>query len=206
MLIKAFPVGQLETNCYIVTDEDTLSCAVIDPGDESNTILDYIEEHGLHCRAIFITHGHYDHTMAARAVAEQTGAPIYMHRLDAAATLENAPYRFSPPEGTRFYAEGDEIAVGNLRFRVLETPGHSPGGVTLLCENALFTGDTLFRGDCGRADLPGGDLAVLMASLRKLYALPGDWEVYPGHMDSTTLDRERRFNESMRGAVGAEKS
>jgi len=202
MLIKTLPVGQLETNCYVVTDERALDCAVIDPGDESNTILDYIEAHGLRCRAIFITHGHYDHTTAAKTVAEQTGAQINIHHLDADATPASAPFRFTPPEGSRFYAEGDEVQVGSLTFRVLETPGHSPGGVTLLCENALFTGDTLFRGDCGRTDLPGGDEAVLMASLRRLYALPGDYEVYPGHMDSSTLDRERRFNPEMRHAAG----
>ncbi|MCL2463216.1 MAG: MBL fold metallo-hydrolase [Defluviitaleaceae bacterium] len=197
MLIKTLPVGQLETNCYVVTDEHTLDCAVIDPGDESNAILDYLEANGLRCRAIFITHGHYDHTMAARSVAEQTGAQIYIHRLDAGATPENAPFRFTPPEGARFYAEGDNVQVSGLTFRVLETPGHSPGGVTLVCGDALFTGDTLFRDDCGRTDLPGGDIDVLMASLRKLHNLPGDYEVYPGHMDSSTLDRERRFNPEM---------
>lgn len=194
MLIKSFPLGQLETNCYIVTDEDTLECAVIDPGDESNTVLDYIEDNRLKCRYIFLTHGHFDHTMAVGAVAEGTGATVCINEKDAHADIPSAPFRFTPPEGSVFYNEGDVFEVGSLKFQVIETPGHTPGGVTLLCEDALFTGDTLFRDSCGRTDFPGGDMNELLASLRKLCALPGDYEVYPGHMDSSTLDRERRFN------------
>ncbi|MGE4353815.1 MAG: MBL fold metallo-hydrolase [Oscillospiraceae bacterium] len=194
MLIKDFQVGQLDTNCYIVTDEDTLDCAVIDPGDESNTILDYIEDNKLKCRFIFLTHGHYDHTMAVRVIAEETGAKVCINELDTKVNPDNAPFAFTPPAGAILYAEGDVMHVGSLEFHVIQTPGHSPGGVTLRCENVLFTGDTLFHDSCGRTDLPGGDMDTLMKSLKKLAMLPGDYEVYPGHMDSTTLDRERRFN------------
>jgi len=194
MLIKTLPLGQMETNCYVVTDEDSLLCAVIDPGDESNTVLDYLEDNHLTCQYIFLTHGHFDHTMAVRPVAEATGATVCMHEKDSKADIPSAPFRFTPPPGSVFYKEGDVFAVGKLRFLVIETPGHTPGGVTLLCEDALFTGDTLFRDSCGRTDFPGGDMNTLLGSLRKLCALPGDYEVYPGHMDSTTLDRERRFN------------
>ena len=204
MLIKNFSVGQLETNCYIVTDETTLDCVVIDPGDESNTILDYLEESHLHCKFIFITHGHYDHTMAVQAVAEETGAIVCIHDKDTHVTRDNAPFAFDPGEAAVRYREGDKFQVGSLEFTVLETPGHSPGGVTLLCGDALFTGDTLFRDSCGRTDLPGGDMRVLMTSLKRLHDLPGDYEVYPGHMDSSTLDYERRFNYYMRYACGEE--
>ena len=162
MLIKTIPVGQLETNCYVVTNEKTLDCAVIDPGDESNTILDYLEENHLHCGAILLTHGHYDHVGA----------------------VENGKY----------YADGDAVDLPGLRFEVIGTPGHTPGGVTLKCQNALFTGDTLFKGSCGRTDLPGGDMEEELASLKRICSLPGDYEVYPGHMDSSTLSRERLFN------------
>ena len=201
MLIKDLQLGQLETNCYIVTDEDTLECAVIDPGDESNTVMDYLESNHLKCIYIFITHGHFDHTMAVSAVHEQTGAQICMNEKDSHATIGNAPFRFTPPDGTVFYSEGDEFTIGSLTFKVIETPGHTPGGVTLVCGNALFTGDTLFADSCGRTDFPGGSIDELMGSLRKLAALPGDYEVYPGHMGSTTLDRERRFNCYMRYAL-----
>lgn len=143
MLIKCLPVGHLMTNCYIVTDETTLECAVIDPGDESNTILYYLEDNHLTCRAILLTHGHYDHTGAVYAVHEETGAPVYMNALDAGTAVAFDSYTFTPPEGTIFYKEGDEVKVGNLTFRVMETPGHTPGGVTLICGDALFTGDTL---------------------------------------------------------------
>ena len=201
MLIKDFQLGQLETNCYIVTDENTLECAVIDPGDESNTVLDYLEDNHLKCRFIFLTHGHYDHTMAVQAVAEETGAVVCINEKDTKANIGSAPFAYSPPDGSILYSEGAVMHVGSLDFHVIETPGHSPGSVTLRCENALFTGDTLFRDSCGRTDLPGGDMETLMKSLRRLAELPGDYEVYPGHMDSTTLERERRFNYYMNYAV-----
>ncbi|MBR2717125.1 MAG: MBL fold metallo-hydrolase [Oscillospiraceae bacterium] len=200
MLIKCLPVGQIETNCYIVTDEDTLECAVIDPGDESNLILDYIERNRLKPRYIFLTHGHFDHTMAVNAVREETGATVCMNRKDSGAILESAPYKFNPPGDTIWYQEGDEFTVGGLTFQVMETPGHTPGGVTLRCGEALFTGDTLFRDSCGRTDLPGGDMGALMRSLKRLADLPGDFEVYPGHMDSTTMTRERMYNYYIRYA------
>lgn len=200
MLIKTLPVGQIEANCYIVTDEDTLECVVIDAGDESNTIMDYLEDRKLKVKYIFLTHGHFDHTMAANAVHEETGAPICMHRLDANATISSAPFRFNPPADTIWYDEGDTFTVGSLKFEILHTPGHTPGGVTIRCGDALFTGDTLFRDSCGRTDLPGGDMSVLMKSLKRLSDLPGDYEVYPGHMDSTTMSRERLYNYYLRYA------
>ena len=172
MLIKCLPVGHLMTNCYIVTDEATLECAVIDPGDESNTILYYLEDNHLTCRAILLTHGHYDHTGAVYAVHEETGAPVYMNALDAGTAVAFDSYTFTPPEGTIFYKEGDEVKVSNLTFRVMETPGHTPGGVTLICGDALFTGDTLFAGSCGRTDFAGGSMEVELQSLAKIAALP----------------------------------
>ena len=201
MLIKTIPVGQLETNCYVVVDEASLDCAVIDPGDESNAILNHLEDNRLHCRAIFLTHGHFDHVGAVEAVMEETGATVYMHRGDDVRSGNDSRYSFSLPEGGVYYKEGDTVQVGGLRFEVLETPGHTPGGVSLRCENALFTGDTLFKGSCGRTDLPGGDMVQELESLKKLCSLPGDYEVYPGHMDSSTLERERMFNYYCRAAM-----
>lgn len=200
MLIKTLPLGHLEANCYVVADEGTLECAVIDPGDESNTVMDYIEETKLVPRAIFLTHGHYDHTGAAAALHEETGAPIFIHRADFTDAPES--YRYNGPADTRFWSDGDVVTVGSLRFRVMETPGHSPGSVTLLCRDALFTGDTLFAGSCGRTDLPGGDMDAMLSSLRRLGDMPGNYEVYPGHMDATTLDIEKAANPYLRYAKG----
>ena len=185
MIIKCFPVGHLETNCYIVTDEETKLAAAVDPGDESNVILDYLEENRITLKEILLTHGHYDHTGAVEAEGPGESFRFY-----------------SPLGGIGTYAEGDEIPVGGLTFRVLETPGHSPGSVSLVCGPALFCGDTLFRDSAGRTDLPGGDLDTEMASLKRLALLPGDYEVYPGHMDGTTLDRERSVNRWLRRACG----
>lgn len=194
MTVYAMPLGMLEANCYIAADEQTKLCAVIDPGDESNAVMDYLERNGLKCQYVLLTHGHFDHTMAANAVAEQTGATVCMSRLDADAKPVTAQYRFIPPEDTRWLEDGDELTVGNLTFKVMSTPGHSPGSLTFVCEDCVFTGDTLFRDSCGRTDLPGGDMKALLGSLKRICDLPGNMEVYPGHMDATSLDRERRFN------------
>ena len=200
MLIKTIPVGQLEENCYVVTNEETLECVVIDPGDESNTILDYLESNHLRCRAIFLTHGHFDHVGAVDAVAAETGATVYMNSRDAAKE-RSFHLRYTPPAGSLSYDDGDVIETAGLRFEILATPGHTPGGVTIRCENALFTGDTLFRGSCGRVDLEGGDMDEELLSLKRLCELEGDFEVYPGHMDPTTLTRERMFNFYCREAM-----
>ena len=201
MLIKTIPVGQLETNCYVITNEDTLRCVVIDPGDESNTILDYMESNHLQCEAIMLTHGHFDHTGAVSTVAEETGATVYMNSRDDKRVMNSVQMIFALPENGINYDDGDIIDAAGLRFEILATPGHTPGGVTIKCEDCLFTGDTLFKGSLGRTDLDGGDMKKELASLKKLCSLAGDYEVYPGHMDSTTLQRERSFNYYCRKAM-----
>ena len=197
MLIKTLTVGYLDTNCYVVTDEETRKCVIIDPGADSGVILDYIESNKLTPAYIFLTHGHFDHSMALRAVAEATGAPVYINKLD----IGMSRHSLSFGGNIAYYAEGDVFHTGGLVFEVLETPGHSPGSVTLRCENALFTGDTLFRECCGRTDLEGGDTGILMRSLRRLSQLEGDFEVYPGHDETTTLNHERSFNHYIHQAV-----
>lgn len=190
MLIKTLAVGQLETNCYIVTNENSLECVVIDPGDESCTIMNYIEEMKLTCRAIMITHGHFDHVGALEAVMEETGAPVYINERDA-----------KDFKNFLNYDDGDEIDVAGMKFKILATPGHTPGGVTIIVDDAMFTGDTMFRGSCGRTDLPGGNIEDLMKSLKKICMIEGNYEVYPGHMDSSLLIRERDFNFYCRKAM-----
>ena len=201
MLIKTIPVGQLETNCYVVTNEDTLECVVIDPGDESNTILEYIEDNRLCCKAIMLTHGHFDHTGAVEAVAEETGATVYMNTRDDVRVMKYRPFAYALPENGVDYDDGDIIEEAGLRFDIIATPGHTSGGVTIRCEDALFTGDTLFRGSSGRTDLDGGDNAALFDSLKKICSISGEYEIYPGHMDSTSLVREKNFNYYCRKAM-----
>ena len=202
MLIKTIPVGHLDTNCYVVTNEQTLESVVIDPGDEGNTILDYLESNKLKCLAIMLTHGHYDHVGAVSFVAEETGAVVYMTKRDDRRYAPEGSYlTFELPESGVYYDDGDVIELAGLRFYIMATPGHTPGGVTIRCEDALFTGDTLFRGSCGRVDFPGGSIDEELRSLRYICSLEGDYEVYPGHMDSSTLERERSFNYYCRAAM-----
>ena len=202
MLIKTLPVGLLETNCYVITDEDTRKCAIIDPGADSNIILDYIESNSLKPEAIFITHGHFDHYMALTAVKDATGAPVYICQKDVTPAGQRDPHKIEDDGGFNWYGEGDVHNIGGLEINVLETPGHSPGSVTLKCGSALFTGDTLFRDSCGRTDLGGGSMDILLKSLKRLSDLEGDYEVYPGHADSSTLSRERSFNYYIKHANG----
>ena len=202
MLIKAMQVGFIGTNCYILTDETTMKSAVIDPGGDSNMILNYLEDNKMECVAILLTHGHMDHTMGVHGVQSETGAPVYIHPKDwAAPGTRSMGYPYVPTGECRFYDEGDTVMVGTLPVHVFYTPGHTPGGVTLVCENAMFSGDTLFKDSCGRVDREGGDPAAMLASLKRLAELPGDFEVYPGHMESTMLSMERRFNPYVQAAL-----
>jgi len=202
MLIKTLPVGMMGTNCYILTDENTLKCAIIDPGDESNTILDYVESNHLEPAAIFLTHGHFDHHMALEAVMDSTGAPAYINKKDSTDGGSPEEYKIDDKGLLKWYSEGDVIQIGMLDVLVMETPGHSPGSVTLKCESALFTGDTLFKNSCGRTDLGGGNMEILLKSLKRLSDLDGDYEVYPGHAESSTMERERMVNYYIRHANG----
>ena len=198
MQIKTIAVGYFQTNCYIVTDEETLDTAVIDPGADSNRIMDFLEEHHCKVRAILLTHAHFDHCMGLEEVYNAYRAPVYMSHRDLGADIGNTYFginwHLDPPDDTHFVSEGDQIRAGALTFDVLETPGHTPGGLTFRCGDCLFTGDTLFRRSVGRYDLPASDALELGHSLEKLRDLPGDYEVYPGHESSTSLDHERRFN------------
>jgi glyoxylase-like metal-dependent hydrolase (beta-lactamase superfamily II) len=190
MLIKTLEVGALGTNCYVVTDEETLNCAVIDPGAESGTILNYIDDARLKLTAILITHGHFDHIMAVAEIVRETGAPVFITEADKGELQNTTPLK-----------DGGRVTVGNLEFEVIATPGHTPGGVTFKCQDALFTGDTLFKDSCGRTDFEGGSMEVLQKSLRRLAELPGDYEVYPGHDVATTLQKERDDNFYVKSAM-----
>ena len=195
MEVKVLQVGPIGTNCYILEDEKARAAAIIDPGDEAGRILQVIEDDGVDVKYILLTHGHYDHTGAVGELqAKWPETPVYLNRRDVyadACTQQLFPLLSGD---VRDYDEGDTVAVGGLTVTVLATPGHSEGSVTLRCQDALFCGDTLFAGSCGRTDFPGGSMEKMMASLRRLGQLEGDLRVLPGHMEASTLDRERRWN------------
>lgn len=203
MIVKCVPVGTLDTNCYIVGCEESGDALVIDPGAEPDKILAVLLASGLACRLIVNTHGHADHIMANRAVKEATGAPIAIHKNDAHALsdpvanlsvlvpprAQDAP---SPPPD-RLLEEGDAVAAGSVRLCVVHTPGHTPGSISLVGEGLVFSGDTLFAGGgIGRTDFPGGSYETLLDSIeKKLFALPSQTVIYPGHGPSTTIGEER---------------
>ena len=189
-------LGELETNCYILLDEETMEAAVIDPADEAETLRDTIGDLGATLRYILLTHGHRDHTLAAPALHQMfPDAAVYIHPADKGAVgIFRYPMEELIGEELRFYDEGDTLTLGKLTIEVLHTPGHTGGSVCLRVGSALFTGDTLFAGSMGRIDLPGAQPDKMMPSLRKLAKLEGDYDVYPGHMDTTTMARERQYN------------
>lgn len=205
MKIQTLQVGPIGTNCYILCDPEAAVCVVIDPGEEAARVAAAVKESGCTPCAILLTHGHYDHTGAVAALHEQwPDIPVYLSRLDQAGDNPYLRELFPPIAGAVDYGEGDTIAVGTLTVEVLSTPGHSEGSVTLRCGDALFCGDTLFAGSCGRTDFPGGSMKKILASLRRLGRLEGDLAVYPGHMEPSTLERERMWNPYLQQAMQME--
>ena len=203
MKVKMMQVGPIGTNCYILEDEGEKRAAVIDPGDEAERILSVLREMDSQVDYILLTHGHYDHTTAVPELHEALpDAKIYIHKADANGTGS----RIFPLDGQvkdlLFYDEGDALPLGALTIEVLHTPGHSKGSVTLKVRDVLFTGDTLFAGDCGRTDLPGGSYEEILASLGRLGRLEGNFHVCPGHEQTSTMDREREINRYLREGMG----
>lgn len=205
MKIQTLQVGPIGTNCYILSDPEAGKCAVIDPGEEASRVAAAVKGSGCAPCAILLTHGHYDHTGAVAALRQQwPDVPVYLSRLDQAGDNPYLRELFPPIAGAVDYGEGDTITVGTLTVEVLSTPGHSEGSVTLRCGDALFCGDTLFAGSCGRTDFPGGSMKKMLASLRRLGRLEGDLAVYPGHMEPSTLERERMYNPYLQQAMQME--
>lgn len=213
MQIKSFPVGAFCTNCYVVWDEESKRGVVIDPGYDAQRIQMVLAAHQVQCQYILLTHGHIDHITGAQELKEKTGALTVIGVKDAHYMTEEQDrefrayyvtnYKNTAPDMT--VKEGDELEVGALHFRVLETPGHTPGGVCYLCGDYLFCGDTLFQGSCGRTDLEGGNWPEILRSLARLSRLPGNLFVMSGHGPSSTIEREQKYNPFIQEALAAEK-
>ena len=201
MEIKLLQVAPLGTNCYILCDEAEKTCAVVDPGGSPRQIIQTVKASGCTPCAVFLTHGHYDHTGAvAELQAEWPDVPVYLNHRDTPTDVYTMQL-FPAIQGVKSYDEGDVFSVGSLQVHVMSTPGHSEGSVVLRCEDALFCGDTLFAGSCGRTDFPGGSTKKIMESLRRLAALEGNLQVLPGHMETSNLERERSRNPYMLHAL-----
>ena len=189
--IHTLVLGLYQVNCYVVHNADCDRCVVIDPGYSPDKIATFLREKGLKLEAILLTHGHFDHVGGVKELAED--CKVYLHELE-----HTMPQAFTAGKlyATDIYPARFEIA--GMEFTVLHTPGHTPGSVCLMVEDAMFSGDTLFAGSCGRTDLPGGNWATIQKSLHRLAQLPGDYRVFPGHGDQTTLAQERQYNPYLR--------
>ncbi len=208
MKIESMVLGAVATNCYFAINEETKETIVIDPADRADVILKRVEEEGLDLKAIFLTHGHGDHILAVPKLREKTGIPVYASRAEE--ELLSDPRQnlttmlFGRPLTLKAdvpLEDGQELTVAGMKFQVLLTPGHTPGGCCYYCQEAgvLFSGDTLFAGSVGRTDFPGGSFQTLLRSLvDKIMPLPGDVRVCPGHQEETTVEEERRCNPYLR--------
>ena len=207
MKVLSLMVGPIMTNCYILCDEEAKVCAVIDPGDEPKRIEAMIASSGCTPIMILLTHGHFDHCTGVAGLLETwPELPVYIHEGDVTDGMGGElRFRRLGEKNQRYYKEGDKLTVGGLTLDVLETPGHSQGSVCLLVEgqSVIFSGDTLFRGNCGRCDFPGGDYRAMLKSLARLGRLEGQYTVYPGHDSATDMDYERKYNPYMKQGMNA---
>ncbi len=204
MIIRRIIVTNFAENTYIVADDETKTALIIDPGDEEDAILGAVKDLGLEVKLVANTHSHSDHIMAVAPIVKATGCDYAISAAEYAFLTSNPPksnayitVRELPPPPTHAVADGDEIVAGPMKFKVLATPGHTPGGVCYYNaeNNVVFTGDTLFQSSIGRTDFSGGSLAQIITSIReKLLTLPDETVVLSGHGDPTTIGRERQFN------------
>lgn len=203
MKIEQYCVGQVATNCYFAINEETKEMLIIDPGDSAQMLAEKIKQKNLKPQAILLTHGHFDHAMAAEELAEIFHIKIYAHESEKS-TLEQPQRNVSVMIGKRdsYYADvyvkdGEILNLANMELKVLHTPGHTEGGCCyyLEKEQVVFSGDTLFCQSVGRTDFPGGSMSQIVRSIKeKLMVLPDETKVYPGHMDITTIGKERAYN------------
>jgi glyoxylase-like metal-dependent hydrolase (beta-lactamase superfamily II) len=201
-MIESFKTGPIDNNVYVLVDDATQHCAVVDPGPESGHILDALTARGLTVATIVNTHGHWDHVAGNALFSSAAGAPIYRHPLDEEMARHADQFaavwgfRAEPsPPADHTLEEGNTFEFGPYRFAVIHVPGHSAGSICLVADGTVIGGDVLFRGSVGRTDIPGGSLPQLLGGIRaKLMPLPDETRVLPGHGPETTIGRERRSN------------
>ena len=204
MKVGKFVLGPVATNCYIGINEETKECFIVDPATCPPEFVSYIKNAGLTVKAVLLTHGHFDHIMELDALLKEFPVPVYAHeaerdvleseQLNSSASMLGQPYSFS---GADYVTNRQELRIAGFEIRVIYTPGHTIGGCCYYIEKekTLFSGDTLFHGSVGRTDLPTGSMGQLVSSVRdRLFVLPDDTKVYPGHMEETTIGYEKKYN------------
>ena len=204
MKVGKFVLGPVATNCYIGINEETKECFIVDPATCPPEFVSYIKNAGLTVKAVLLTHGHFDHIMGLDALLKEFPVPVYAHeaerdvleseQLNSSASMLGQPYSFS---GVDYVTNRQELRIAGFEILVIYTPGHTIGGCCYYIEKekTLFSGDTLFHGSVGRTDLPTGSMGQLVSSVRdRLFVLPDDTKVYPGHMEETTIGYEKKYN------------
>lgn len=202
MKIHVLELGVLGANCYLLDNEEK-NCIAIDIGGSFATVSDYLDKHELNLSAIFLTHGHFDHIAGVQAAVDRFGCPVYIHEEDAAMLSDNEEnlaascgIRISTVTNAKIitFKNNDVFSISGIDLKIMHTPGHSPGSSCILCENYIFSGDTLFCESIGRTDFPGSDSIKMRESLLRLSEIEGNPTVYPGHGEHTTLEMEKKFN------------
>lgn len=195
MIVKTILAGMYEENCYLLVDEDTKECGIIDPGGQAKRIGSAIKTLNAKPKYIILTHGHMDHVDGVVELAKEFNIPFYVSKVDEEYMEKDNTVFGTLPKASGYLKEGDTVKLGDKTIEVIETPGHTKGGLCFLVEDKVFTGDTLFQGSVGRSDFDGGDSRELIKSIKeKLLPLGDNVEVYPGHGPMSTIGYEKMRN------------